>query len=145
MTPRRAALFLAGALLLAAGVESAMAVDNLGRLFFTPQQRQDLDRRRQANIQESTVTVNSFVTVNGQVSRSNGKNTVWINGVPQETSRKPADPSRVTVQGGEGEPSINLKVGETFDRVRGQIKDPANGSETVVAPPAPARRPNRAP
>jgi hypothetical protein len=145
MTPQRLISFLAGALLLAAGVESAMAVDNLGRLFFTPQQRQDLDRRRQANIQESTVTVNSFVTVNGQVSRSNGKNTVWINGVPQETSRKPADPTRVTVQGGEGEPSINLKVGETFDRVRGQVKDPANSSETVVAPPAPARRPNRAP
>jgi hypothetical protein len=145
MTPQRLISFLAGALLLAAGVESAMAVDNLGRLFFRPQQRQDLDRRRQANIQESTVTVNSFVTVNGQVSRSNGKNTVWINGVPQETSRKPADPTRVTVQGGEGEPSINLKVGETFDRVRGQVKDPANSSETVVAPPAPARRPNRAP
>ena len=136
---------LAGALLLVAGVDSALAVDNLGRLFFTPQQRQDLDRRRQANIQESTVTANSFVTVNGQVSRSNGKNTVWINGVPQETSRRPVDPSRVTVQGGEGEPSINLKIGQTFDRARGELKDPASGSETVVAPPAPVRRTNRAP
>src|SRR5262245_57112194 len=145
MTMRRTASLLAGTLLLAAGTESAVAVDNLGRLFFTPQQRQDLDRRRQANIQESAVTANSFVTVNGQVSRSNGKNTVWINGVPQETSRKPADPSRVTVQGGEGEPSVNLKVGETFDRVRGQVKDPSSGSETVVAPPAPERRTNRAP
>src|SRR5262245_34294205 len=112
MTMRRTASLLAGTLLLAAGIDSAVAVDNLGRLFFTPQQRQDLDRRRQANIQESAVTANSFVTVNGQVSRSNGKNTVWINGVPQETSRKPADPSRVTVQGGEGEPSINVKVGQ---------------------------------
>lgn len=144
MTARRLASFLAVTLLLAAGVDSAIAVDNLGRLFFTPQQRQDLDRRRQANIQESTVTVNSFVTVNGQVSRSNGKNTVWINGVPQETSRKPVDPSRVSVQGGEGERSIDLKVGQTFDRARGEVKDPANGSETAVAPPAP-RRINRAP
>ena len=139
MKPRRATLVLAGALLLAAEVESAMAVDNLGRLFFTPQQRQDLDRRRQANIQESTVTVNSFVTVNGQVSRSNGKNTVWINGVPQETSRKPADPSRVTVQGGEGERSINLKVGQTLDRVRGQVKDPAEGDSVPAEPVRPAR------
>jgi len=145
MTTRRLASFLASTLLMAAGVDSAIAVDNLGRLFFTPQQRQDLDRRRQANIQESTVTSNSFVTVNGQVSRSNGKNTVWINGVPQETSRRPVDPSRVTVQGGEGEPSINLKIGQTFDRVRGELKDPGSGSETVVAPPAPARRTNRAP
>ena len=132
-------------LLFAGAIDSANAVDNLGRLFFNPQQRQDLDRRRQANIQESSVTANSFVTVNGQVSRSNGKNTVWINGVPQETPRRPVDPSRVTVQGGEGEPSINLKIGQTFDRVRGELKDPASGSETVVAPPAPVRRTNRAP
>jgi hypothetical protein len=129
---RRAPLLVA-ALLVAAGIDSAFAVDNLGRLFFTPQQRQDLDRRRQANIQESTATVNSFVTVNGQVSRSNGKNTVWINGVPQETSRKPADPARVTVPGGEGEASINLKIGQSFDRARGQLKDPAQDGN-VSAP-----------
>jgi hypothetical protein len=147
MSPRRKPsiprALLAGALLFASTIDSATAVDNLGRLFFTPQQRQDLDRRRQANIQESAVTVNSFVTVNGQVSRSNGKNTVWINGAPQETSRRPVDPARVTVQGGEGEASINLKIGQTLDRVRGEVKDPASGSETVVAPPA--RRSNRAP
>ncbi len=34
---------------------SAAADENLGRLFFTPQQRQDLDRRRQSNIQDSAV------------------------------------------------------------------------------------------
>ena len=125
---------VAAALLFAIGAGSAVAADDLGRLFFTPQQRQDLDRRRQANIQESAVTVNSFVTVNGQVSRSNGKNTVWINGVPQETTRRPSDPARVTVPGGEGERSINLKIGQSFDRVRGQIKDPAEDGE-VSAPP----------
>lgn len=139
-----ARVLLAACLVYATAIGSANAVDNLGRLFFTPQQRQDLDRRRQANIQESAATANSFVTVNGQVSRSNGKNTVWINGVPQETSRKPADPSRVTVQGGEGEPSINLKVGETLDRVRGEVKDPGSGRDSVVAPPA-RPNPNRAP
>jgi len=135
---------LAAVLLFAGAIDSATAVDNLGRLFFTPQQRQDLDRRRQANIQESAATVNSLVTVNGQVSRSNGKNTVWINGAPQETSRRPADPSRVSVQGGEGEPSINLKIGQTLDRVRGEVKDPAGGGDTVVAPPV-RRSGNRAP
>jgi len=147
MTPRpgiRLGSLLAVGLLSVCAIDPALAVDNLGRLFFTPQQRQDLDRRRQANIQESAVTANSFVTVNGQVSRSNGKNTVWINGVPQESSRRPVDPSRVTVQGGEGEPTINLKIGQTLDRVRGEVKDPGVGSDTVVAPPA---RPsvNRAP
>jgi hypothetical protein len=122
-TERRARISLAGAILLALLVESAAAADNLGRLFFTPQQRQDLDRRRQANVQEAAVTVNSSVTVNGQVSRSNGKNTLWINGVPQETTRRPIDPARATVSGGEGEPSVSLKIGQTLDKVRGQVRD----------------------
>jgi hypothetical protein len=120
----------------------ASAQEPLGRLFFSPQQRQDLDRRRQANIQESAVTANSFVTVNGQVSRSSGKTTVWINGVPQESTKRPPDPAKVNLPGSEGERSIDLKIGQTFDRVRGQVKDPAGG-ETVVAPPE--RRPPRAP
>lgn len=128
LNPLIVAALLACAAAPAAGAE-------LGRLFFTQQQRQDLDRRRQANIQETAVTADSFVTVNGQVSRSNGKNTVWINGVPQENTRKPADPARVTVPGGEGESSINLKVGQTFDRVRGEVKDLTEGG-SVVAPPA---------
>jgi len=136
LNPLVVAALLACAAAPAAGAE-------LGRLFYTPQQRQDLDRRRQANIQESAVTADSFLTINGQVSRSNGKNTVWINGVPQETSRRPADPARVSVPAGEGEPSINLKVGQTFDRVRGEVKDPGGAGETVVAPPQ--ARPNRAP
>jgi hypothetical protein len=118
--------------------DSAAAADNFGRLFFTPQQRQDLDRRRQANIQESAATANSFVTVNGQVSRSGGKTTVWINGVPQENTGRPSDPARVTLPGGEGESSVNLKIGQTLDRVRGEVKDPMGGG--TVLPPSQRRR-----
>ena len=57
------------------------AADELGRLFFTPQQRQDLDHRRERNIQEKEVVVESSVTVNGKVTRSSGKTTTWVNGV----------------------------------------------------------------
>jgi len=113
-------------------MNSAAAADNLGRLFFTPQQRQDLDRRRQANIQESAVTVNSSLTVNGQVSRSRGKNTVWINGVPQENTRRPLDPARVVLPAAEGEPSVNLKIGQTLDKVRGRVKDPIEGGQILT-------------
>lgn len=118
------------ALLLAPVVGPAVADDNLGRLFFTPQQRQDLDRRRQANVQESAVTVNSFVTVNGQVSRTYGKTTVWVNGVPQESTGKPRDPARVSVPGGDGQPSVSLKIGQTLDKVRGNVRDPV-GDGTI--------------
>jgi len=108
------------------------AQENLGRLFFTEQQRQELDRRRQANIREAAVIVESSVTVNGQVSRSSGRSTTWINGVPQESTRKPADPARVTLPGGEGAPSINLKIGQTLDKIRGEVRDPVGGGRILT-------------
>jgi len=124
------------AFLLAVATGPAGAQEALGRLFFTEQQRQDLDRRRQANIQETTVVVDSLVTVNGQVSRASGKNTTWINGVPQTSTRKPHDPARVTLPGAEGEPSVTVKVGQTLDKVRGEIRDPSSSGKTGT-PPAP--------
>jgi len=121
-----------GAFLLLLWTGPAPAQEILGRLFFTEQQRQDLDRRRQANTQETAVVVESTVTVNGQVSRSSGRSTTWINGVPQESARKPPDPARVTLPGGEGAPSVSLKIGQTLDKVRGEIRDPvASGRITT--------------
>lgn len=112
----------------------AAANENLGRLFFTPQQRQDLDRRRQANIQDSAVGAESLVTVNGQVSRSLGRTTTWINGVPQENARKPRDPAQVTLPGGVGEAPVNLKIGQTLDKVRGEIRDELGEGRIAVQP-----------
>ena len=123
---------LAATFLLGVATGQVAAQENLGRLFFTEQQRQDLDRRRQANIQETAVVVESTVTVNGQVSRSSGRSTTWINGVPQESVRKPADPARVTLPGGEGAPSVSLKIGQTLDKVRGEIRDPVAGGKITT-------------
>jgi hypothetical protein len=122
-----ASRLFAAALLVVVATGPVAAQENLGRLFFTEQQRQDFDRRRQANIREAAVIVESTVTVNGQVSRSSGRSTTWINGVPQESARKPTDPARVTLPGGEGAPSVNLKIGQTLDKVRGEIRDPVAG------------------
>jgi hypothetical protein len=106
-----------------------------------PQQRQELDRRRQANIQESAVVADSFVTINGQVSRSSGKSTTWINGVPQESARKPQDPARATLSGAEGKPSVSLKIGQTLDRVRGEVRDPVGGGKILTPSERRERRP----
>jgi hypothetical protein len=129
---------IAAALLLAVATGPAAAQETLGRLFFTEQQRQDLDRRRQANIQETAVVVESLVTVNGQVSRSSGKTTTWVNGIPQANARRPNDPARATLPGAEGEPSVTVKIGQTLDKVRGEIKDPVS-SGRIVTPSAPRR------
>ncbi len=108
------------------------AYENLGRLFFTPQQRPDLDRRRQANAQEAAVSGEGKITVNGRVSRSSGRTTTWINGVPQDDSQRSRDPAQVTLPGGEGEPSVKLRVGQTLDKTRGEVKDPLEEGRIVV-------------
>ena len=126
------------ALVLAAGAglsaPSPVAADELGRLFFTPQQRQELDRRRESNIaQEKGVVVESFVTVNGHVVRSSGKTTTWVNGVPQYDTPAGRDPARVQLQDG------TLKIGQTLDRTRGEVKDGLEGGTVRVTPQAPPR------
>jgi len=113
---------------------AAAAAQELGRLFFTPQQREDLDRRRATNAQEALVTHESSLTVNGHVSRSSGKTTTWINGVPQNDGYRSSDPSRVTIQAGEGEPSVTLKVGQTRDEARGETRDNLAGGKIRVPP-----------
>ncbi len=113
--------------------------EELGRLFFTPQQREDLDRRRATNAQEALVTRESSLTVNGHVSRSSGKTTTWINGVPQEDRYRSSDPSRVTIQAGEGEPMVTLKIGQTRDEARGETRDSLAGGKLKVGKTPPPR------
>ena len=111
----------------------AVAAEDLGRLFFTPQQRQDLDRRRAANAQEAaTIVQESTLTVQGQVSRSGGRTTTWINGVPQQDTHSTSDPARVRIRTGEDEPEVTLKVGETRDLVRGETRDGLGGGKIEV-------------
>ena len=57
----------------------------LGRLFFTPEQRQALDARRRARLPDrpSAPMVSSPTTrLDGYVKRDNGKSTVFVNGEP---------------------------------------------------------------
>jgi hypothetical protein len=124
-----------GMLLVACAACTAVpvAAEDLGRLFFTPQQRQELDRRREANVMESgTTTVESTMTVNGHVARSSGKTTTWINGVPQYDGQRSRDPARVTVGGSEGEPPVEVKIGQTLDKTRGEVKDGLGGGRIVI-------------
>lgn len=104
--------------------------EELGRLFLTPQQRKDLDWRRQTNFVEKETVVESLVTVNGRVTRSSGKTTTWINGVPEDDTYGSTDPARVAVQGGTSR--VPVKVGQTLDRSRGEVRDAVRGGEIRV-------------
>jgi len=129
-----------------AAAQSTRQVAELGRLFFTPQQRRELDRRRQLNIQEATVVPVKELTVNGQVSRSSGKSTTWINNVPQHDAYPTRDPARVTLPGDEGEPPLSLKIGQTVDKVGGATRDVlGDGTIEIRGEGRPARGRERQP
>ena len=115
------------------GQEKPVAKD-LGRLFFSQQQRQELDRRRELNIQEATVVVESLYTVNGHVSRSSGKSTTWINGTTQNEAYHPRNPALIPLRPVEEEPAIDLKVGQTLDRNSGAINNGLGGGEIRIRP-----------
>jgi len=103
----------------------------LGRLFYTPQERQELDRRRQSDVVEpEAAVVENLVTVNGQVTRSSGKTTTWINGVPQDDTHRGRDPARVAVDGGTSR--VPIKVGQTLDRSRGEVSDTLHGGKIRI-------------
>lgn len=106
----------------------------LGRLFLTPQQRQDLDRRRATNRaeEEAPQIKEGPLTLEGHVQRSSGKTATWINGVPQYDSHGGRDPARVTVVPNAGEPGISLKVGEIFERASGEVRDGLGGGKITV-------------
>jgi len=105
--------------------------DDLGRLFFTPQERQALDQRRASNVVERDApVVESLVTVNGQVTRSSGKTTTWINGIAHDDTYRSRDPARVAVP--RGGARVPVKVGQTLDRSRGVVKDELEGGEIRI-------------
>ena len=133
-----------------AGGLSANASDagaqELGRLFLTPEQRSALDARRKARIPDkpATVVVESPVTrLDGLVQRGRGRSTVWVNGEPVPEGTQPEGlrvqpgrnaSGRVRVDIGETENRVDLKIGQSFDRETGEIKDSLQGGEIKVNP-----------
>ena len=138
------ALFASLALMLLS-LATPAAAEELGRLFFTPQQRQDLDRRRATNRaeEEAPQIREGPLSLEGQVQRSSGKTTTWINGVPQHDSHTSRDPARLTVVPNAGEPGVSLKIGQTYERASGAVRDELDGGEVKVKPPPPARSINK--
>ena len=123
---------------------SAFAEEALGRLFFTPERRQTLDRQRQFNIQEKhEVPEEPTFTIDGVVTRSSGKQTVWINGVAQDGVRTDnglavtlnhKNPGKVILQP-DGGPDAKASVGDTVNRSTGEAAD-LLGSGTLKVRPA---------
>lgn len=140
--------FLA-ALIVVATLPAPASGQELGRLFFTPEQRSALDARRKARIPDkpATVAVESPVTrIDGVVTRGGGKSTTWVNGEPVPQGSQPEglrvapkarDVGRVVVNVGETNTQVDLKIGQSFDRSTGEVRDSLEGGEVRVAPRKP--------
>jgi hypothetical protein len=95
------------ALLLALAASPCLAEPpQLGRLFFTAEQRARLDLQRQRNPGfQPNADDEASITINGEVRSSNGRRTRWING-------------EVNWEG--GAPSAPVPVGDTFNPATGE-------------------------
>jgi len=120
----------------------------LGRLFFTPDQRAALDARRKARSPDkaAATVVSPTTRLDGYVQRSGGPSTVWVNGEGQlETSPDAPrigatrrDDGRVSVPVGESGARVGLKPGETLDRGTGEVRDVIGDGEIRVRRSKPA-------
>ena len=139
--------FVASLALMLLCLSAPAPAQELGRLFFTPQQRQDLDRRRATNRaeEEAPQIKEGPLTLEGHVQRSSGRTTTWINGVPQFDNPAGRDPAQVTVVPNLGEPGVSLRIGQIYERSSGEVRDSLNGGTISVGkstsnPPAETRR-----
>ena len=141
-----ARIALVAAAFVVSGAGSVQAQE-LGRLFFTPEQRAALDARRKARVPDkpaaTPVTESPVSRVNGAVQRSGGKSTVWVNGemIPEgaqadsaKVARRGPVPGRVTLPLGENTPPRDLRVGEVLDRGSGEVRDLIGEGEIRIGP-----------
>ncbi len=138
MTRRLPLLALAVLLVLPA---APCAAQELGRLFFTPEQRDALDARRKARVPDKPAAAEvaaPTLRLDGYVKRSGGRSTVWVNGesISEGTSagspRIDSGDSRVSVTVGDSPARVQLKPGEVLDRGNGEVRDVAGEGEVRV-------------
>ena len=99
------------AALLFTGSPTANAA-NLGRLFFTPEQRAHLDYAYARNA-PAEGNSSPILTVNGIVQKNGGARTVWVNGVSQNaghSGERTPTAQTVTIPG-KSQP-VKIKVGQ---------------------------------
>lgn len=115
------------------------AAQELGRLFFTPDERAALDARRRARVPDkpaAAVVASPTTKLDGYVKRSRGPSTVWVNGeaLPEGSGDAPRIGPRVSIPLGEGGRRAALRPGEVLDRGTGEVRDVLGDGEIRVRP-----------
>jgi hypothetical protein len=109
--PAKQIMLLAFALIATTAWHENVNAGELGRLFFTPQQRQQLEFQETSNNGDGGRR--NYIIVNGVVQKHGGSRTVWINGTaqPAEQGNDKAPSAATVAVPGKSQP-IHLKVGQ---------------------------------
>ncbi len=114
------------ALMLGIGFSTLVCAQDLGRLFFTPEERAALDARRRSRVPDQPAALPLILSpttrLDGYVRRSDGRSTVWVNGASVDDTAPQAD-GRVSVGVGDSPARVRLKPGEMLDRGSGEVTD----------------------
>jgi hypothetical protein len=118
-------------------IPTASVSQELGRLFFTSEQRAALDARRKARVPDkpaAVVATSPTTKLDGYVKRSGGPSTVWVNGepLPEGAGESPRIGPRVSISVGEGGRRAALRPGESIDRDTGEVRDVIGDGEIRV-------------
>ena len=118
-------------------IPGAAVSQELGRLFFTPEQRAALDARRKARVPDkpaAVVVASPTTRLDGYVKRSGGTSTVWINGepLPEGAGDAPRIGPRVSISVEEGGRRAGLRPGEILDRGTGEVRDVIGDGEIRI-------------
>lgn len=136
-----ATVLLAGGGVLAA-TPTVSADQGLGRLFLSAEKRERLDRQRALNTLESrTATEEPLLVVNGQVRRSTGGHTTWINGQPYYEGETrtgitprpvPDAPGHVIIDAANAPRMPTVRVGEFVNRDTHETSSPLDAGAVVI-------------
>jgi len=135
---RNAAALLLVVVALSSG--SQVLAEPLGRLFLTPERRATLERQRQLNIQSAQTLEGTVMSLDGIVTRSSGKTTVWINQHPQHENAAGTGVTATLATKAPGgavltpsdEAPTPLRVGEAINRGTRERADGLGGGRVKV-------------
>lgn len=140
-------------LLLLAIAQFAQAADPapIGRIFFTPDQRGQLDTLRTQKAVATQVRdepIPENVTYNGIVRRNDGKTTVWVNNETMTDAELRAKQSiagrvdhngRILLQTPAAAAPMKLKVGQSAELLSGRVDESYSASRAAPGAPATAK------
>ncbi|MFA7400861.1 MAG: hypothetical protein WCZ98_10310 [Sideroxydans sp.] len=125
-------VLLAFVVIAAAAWHTNAGAAELGRLFYTPQQRTQLEAQ-QATGAVTDGGKRNFIVVNGVIQKQGGNRIVWLNGEAQTPVRANSNPASINVAVPGESKHVQVKVGQ---RLILNTPPPAETDEHKPAGPA---------